>query len=111
LILRITRTLVGAALAASAALPAFAGPADRPPVVIQNMAFGAAPTGLKVGQTLLFKNDDAFEHTATAKGDFDLDLKPGQSGSVVLKHAGTIQVVCRYHPTMRLTLVVSGGAA
>jgi plastocyanin len=74
------------------------------------MAFGAAPAGLKVGQTLSFKNDDVFQHKATAKGDFDLDLKPGQSGSVVLKHAGTIQVMCRYHPTMMLTVVVRGGA-
>ncbi|GGF04442.1 hypothetical protein GCM10011611_07310 [Aliidongia dinghuensis] len=102
--------MVAAALAVAPSISgaqAIAKAGEPPTVVMQNLAFGPAPADLKVGETLVFRNDDSFRHTATARGDFDLDLKPGHSGSVVLKRAGTIQVTCRYHPTMKLTLTVA----
>lgn len=92
---------------AVAALPAAAA---SPVVSLNKMAFGPAPAGLTVGQAIVFRNDDIFEHTATSEGDFDLDLKPGQSGTVVLKRAGAYDIVCRFHPTMTLHLTVEPDA-
>ena len=79
---------------------------SKPVIVLDKMTFGAIPAGLTVGQVVEFRNADIFEHTATAPGDFDLDLKPGQSGEVPLHHAGTMTVTCRFHPTMKIVLTV-----
>jgi len=80
--------------------------ASPPVLTIHDMAFVPPPGPLVAGETLLVRNDDLFQHSATVKGVFDLDLKPGKSGSVVLGRAGTFEVTCRYHPTMKTRLVV-----
>jgi plastocyanin len=96
-----------AALAALAALAACARPPAVKTVVIDKMAYGAAPAGLHVGDSLTWRNQDILRHTATAKdGSFDVDLQPGASASVKLKSAGAVQVYCRYHPDMTMRLTV-----
>ena len=81
--------------------------AARHVVEIHNMAFGKAPSGLKAGDTILWKNRDMFRHTATdRKMSFDLDLEPGAQGETVLRNPGAIEVFCRYHPNMILHLQV-----
>lgn len=83
----------------------------RTTVSIRDMAFQPPSADLRAGDTLVFSNADSFRHTATAKGEFDLDLKPGQSRSVVLRHDGTYEVTCRYHPTMTIRLPVKPASA
>jgi len=95
--------ILGALLVAAGA---HAAPAAQPVLVIKDMAFVAPSQSLIAGKPLLVRNDDAFLHSATVKGEFSLDLKPGQSGSVVPDHAGTFEVTCRFHPTMKTKLVV-----
>ena len=85
---------------------AVAASAAPPVLSIHDMAFVAPAQKLTAGETLLVRNDDVFQHSATVKGVFDLDLKPGQGGRVTLPAAGTYQVTCRYHPTMKAQLVV-----
>jgi len=89
----------------------WAGPAAAAPVatiVIDKMAFGPAPKGLRVGQVVAWDNRDVLQHTATARGGgFDLMLKPGGKGQTKLKRAGRIAVYCRYHPGMTLMLNVA----
>jgi len=80
-------------------------------VVIHDMAFSRPSAALTSGDTLTFTNSDSFQHTATVPGEFDLVLKPGQSQGVVLNHAGTFEVTCRYHPTMKLKIVVQPAPA
>jgi plastocyanin len=76
-------------------------------VVIEKRKFGAVPANLRVGDRITWVNKDMFQHTATAKDkSFDLDLKPGASGTVVVRKAGAISVICRYHPGMRAMLKV-----
>ena len=78
-------------------------------ILIANMAFGAAPASLAVGDTIEWVNQDIFQHTATAwDGQFDVDLKPKTNGQTVLNKAGAIEVYCRYHPGMKLQLNVNG---
>jgi plastocyanin len=91
--------------------PAGARTSHTATVFIRDMAFQPPPAELKAGDTLVFSNADSFRHTATAKGEFDLDLRPGESRSVVLKHDGTYEVTCRYHPTMTIRLPVKPASA
>ena len=77
-------------------------------VTMANMGFGRPPPELHVGDTVEFVNADIFRHSATARdGGFDLDLAPKTSGRAVLTHAGSIEVYCRYHPGMTLSLAVA----
>ena len=87
--------------------PASAAPRTHS-VVIDKMKFGPMPAGLHAGDRIIWVNKDMFRHTATAKdGSFDIDLQPGASGVSVVRKAGAISVVCRYHPGMRAMLKVS----
>ena len=87
--------------------PALAAPRTHS-VVIDKMKFGPMPAGLHAGDRIVWVNKDMFRHTATAKdGSFDVDLQPGASGVSVVRKAGAISVVCRYHPGMRAMLKVS----
>ena len=83
-------------------------PARTYTVVIANMKYGAAPSELRVGDTIRWVNRDIFRHSATT-GDhsFDLDLAAGKSGSTLLRRAGTIAVSCKFHPGMKTSLVVA----
>lgn len=87
-------------------------PAVRKPqtvqIVIDQLAFGAPPPELHVGDTIQWVNHDMFLHSATAKdGQFDVELPPGATAGVVLQRSGIIQYYCRYHPGMTGQLSVS----
>ena len=86
-----------------------AAPAARTYVIRMNkMTFGPAPKGARVGDILVWVNDDFLRHTATARnGAFDVDLKPGAQARVVLKTPGEIAFYCRYHPGMKGRLIVA----
>ena len=72
------------------------------------MRFGPDPAGVRVGDKVVWVNRDIFHHTATARNPaFDVDLPPGASGQTVMRRAGTIAYVCRFHPGMRGHIVVA----
>lgn len=97
--------LAAAAVFALLAAPALA--ADYT-VVIKNMKFGPAPSGLHVGDVVTWQNDDILRHTATARDkSFDIDLPPHSSKELTLKKAGTFAFYCKFHPGMTGTLVVA----
>lgn len=76
-------------------------------VVVDKMAFGEMPTELHVGDTIIWKNDDMFRHSATA-GDqsFDVDLPVDTEVVMPLTVAGEWSFICKFHPGMTGTLVV-----
>jgi plastocyanin len=77
-------------------------------VVMSNMAFGALPSGLKVGDTIVWVNRDTVIHSVTARDhSFDLRLNPGQSGKLPLTKAGHIAIYCLFHPNMRGSITVA----
>lgn len=91
----------------SAALPAAAGAAEYS-VVIEKMKFGPLPDTLRVGDTIVWQNNDIFRHTATAADQsFDIDQPPGSEASMTLSTAGSIAFLCRFHPGMKSTLEVA----
>lgn len=95
-----------AALLLASAFPADASAAHHV-IEIKDMAFSPVPKNLKVGDTVEWKNSDIFRHTATAwMGSFDLDLIPGAHAQVTLRKPGTLNVYCRFHPTMVVRLSV-----
>ena len=100
--------LTAAASATAAALPATARTRTHT-IVMEKMRFGPSPSGLRVGDTIVWVNRDLFRHTATARNrSFDVDLAPNASGRTVLRTAGTVDYICRFHPGMtgRLTVAV-----
>lgn len=104
--------LLGPAVTAIAAfatsVPSAAAPAGHQYVVsISNMAYGSIPSGLKVGDSIVWVNKDSVPHTVTARDhSFDLRIGPGQRGRLNLTKTGTYQIYCIFHPPMRATLTV-----
>lgn len=92
--------LTVAATVAVTASPA-AARAKTHTIVMEGMKFGPSPTGMRVGDTLIWVNRDMFRHTATARNrSFDVDLLPGASGRTILRTGGNIAYICRFHPGM-----------
>ncbi len=64
----------------------------------------------KVGDRIIFKNDDGFAHNAfsdSESDEFDIGMqKPGQDVVVVMKNPGKVEVECAIHPNMHLTIDV-----
>jgi plastocyanin len=77
-------------------------------IVMDKMKFGPVPANIKAGDSILWVNRDMFRHTATAKdGSFNIDLAPGAKGKTVVRKAGTIAFLCKYHPGMRGVLRIA----
>lgn len=70
-------------------------------VEIKDLQFHPQDLTIKVGDTVVWKNLDAFAHTATATGKFNsyaIDSK--RSWKHTFKKAGVIDYACSVHPTM-----------
>ena len=77
-------------------------------IVVDKLAFGPAPADLHVNDVVEWSNADVLRHTATATdGSFDIDLPPGHKGRTVLKRAGVVTYICRFHPGMKGRLEVA----
>lgn len=106
---RLVIMLAGLLLMNALAVPAHAMAAAQAPVVhvivMDKMAFGPMPAGVRAGDIIEWVNRDIFEHSATARdGSFDVDLKPGATLRTKAKR-GTVAFFCKFHPTMQATLV------
>jgi plastocyanin len=102
--------LAGLLLLFAGAIPATAtGTAQAPRVhviVVDKMAFGPMPAGVRAGDIIEWVNHDIFEHSATARdGSFDIDLKPGATARMTAT-SGSFAFFCKFHPTMQASLVV-----
>jgi plastocyanin len=91
----------GAGLAVACLFSAGASEARTIRVRIVDMAFQPASVTAAVGDVVEWSNEDFVDHTATGSaGPFDVVIPAGKHRSVVLKHAGRVPYVCRFHPTM-----------
>lgn len=101
---------LGAGLAAAASGgAALAAPAPRVrTITMRDMVFGPVPADLKIGDVVVWANDDIFRHTATARDrSFDVDLAPKARRRMKLTRPGTFAFYCRFHPGMTGRLVVA----
>ncbi|MER8371838.1 cupredoxin family copper-binding protein [Mesorhizobium sp. M1396] len=76
-------------------------------VTIDKLVFSPAAVEAKVGDTIEWVNKDAFAHTATLKGGWEVTIPPKKSASLTLKAAGSVDYFCRFHPNMKGRLVVA----
>lgn len=78
-------------------------------VVMEGVAVSPRNLTVKAGDTVVWVNKDPFPHTATAQNrSFDSgEIASGKSWKFRAKTAGTFDYVCKLHPTMRGTLVVT----
>ena len=76
----------------------------------KNKRFSIETLELKVGDTIVFKNDDAVVHnvySTSAGHSFNLKTQvPGVASPISFSSPGTVQVRCAFHPTMKLSVVV-----
>ncbi len=94
-------------LSVANAAPARAAPKVHT-IVMNKMAYGPSPTGLRAGDVILWVNKDMFRHTATARDkSFNVDLPAGKSARMIVKKAGLINYYCIYHPGMKGQLAVA----
>ena len=98
----LSRRALSGGLAAGLLWPVVARAAPKVhTVVIDKMAFGPGPVGVRAGDTIVWVNRDILRHTATARDkSFDVDLAPGASGRTVVRKAGAVAYFCRFHPGM-----------
>jgi plastocyanin len=104
-LLALTGGMVPASAASRTKRPATAQAHQVHVIVIDKMAYGPMPTGMRAGDIIEWVNHDILEHSATARdGSFDVDLKPG--ATVRSKAAaGSVAFFCKFHPTMTGVLV------
>ncbi|PZV33391.1 cupredoxin domain-containing protein [Mesorhizobium kowhaii] len=76
-------------------------------VTIDKLVFSPATVEAKVGDTIEWVNKDAFAHTATVKGGWEVMIPPKKSASLTLQKAETVDYFCRFHPNMKGRLVVA----
>ncbi len=77
-------------------------------VVMKNLEIAPAQITAKVGDTIVWDNQDVFAHTATATDkSFDVMLPPKKSGSLKVTKAGTFDYFCKFHPNMKAKLIVA----
>ncbi|HET7197484.1 MAG TPA: cupredoxin family copper-binding protein [Burkholderiales bacterium] len=77
-------------------------------MAIEGMQFVPARLEVSAGDTVTWTNRDLVPHTVTAAGAGleSGNIAPGASWKFTARRAGAIAYVCRYHPSMKATLVV-----
>jgi plastocyanin len=94
------------------ALAALAAPAAAADHVISQKGKQFDPTTLrvKVGDRVLFENDDETTHNVFSRSPgnvFNVGIQqPGSSSPVTFEEAGSVEVRCAIHPGMKLTIEV-----
>jgi plastocyanin len=76
-------------------------------VVMMASSFAPLTLTLKLGDAVVWRNDDFFPHTAPAAGVFDSkSIAVGASWTYRPKAVGEYAYICTFHPNMRGTLKV-----
>lgn len=94
------------------ALSAFAAPALAEDHVVSQKGklFQPEAIRVKVGDRVLFNNDDEITHNVfsrAAGNSFNVGIQqPGSSSPVTFQEAGSVEVRCAIHPSMKLTIQV-----
>jgi plastocyanin len=104
---------VAAMLVCVGAWAAHATPAEAKTwtVKITGMQFDPATVTVATGDTVVWVNEDPFQHTVTSSGARRFDshaIAPGAKWRYDASTPGRYPYLCTFHPTMRATLIVKG---
>lgn len=84
---------------------------DEFEVAQKNKSFTEEKLTIKVGDTVNFPNQDPIHHNVFSLSEaktFDLgSYEKGHSKSITFDQAGTIEVECAIHPSMRMIIEVT----
>jgi plastocyanin len=98
-------------VAVSLALAAVSASAGEFVITQKDKAFAPGSLKIKVGDSVLFKNEDGFAHNVFSLSDpksFDLgSYGKGESKTVVFDKPGTVEVECAIHPNMKMNIEVA----
>ncbi len=76
-------------------------------VAIRAMQFVPAAIEVKVGDTVVWTNEDVVPHTVTAAGELDSQsIGTKQAWSYAARKTADFAYSCTFHPTMKGTLTV-----
>jgi plastocyanin len=81
--------------------------ADTVTVTIDKLAFSPKEVSVKAGDTVEWVNKDAFAHTATVKGGWEVMIPPKKTASRVMQAGDTVEYFCRFHPNMKGRITVT----
>jgi len=76
-------------------------------VTIDKLVFSPAAISVKAGDTVEWVNKDAFAHTATVKGGWEVMIPPKKTASRVMTATDTVDYFCRFHPNMKGKITVA----
>jgi plastocyanin len=78
---------------------------------MKNLAFSPTAIHAKVGQTVVWANQDGPPHNVTYQGGpkfkSSSTLNTGQTFTLKLTQPGTIQYFCSIHPFMKASIIVT----
>ena len=103
--MRFARVLPAAAVVLAAGMTSAL--AETITVTIDRLAFSPAAISVKAGDTVEWVNKDAFAHTATVKGGWEVAIPPKKTASRVMTATDTVDYFCRFHPNMKGTIAVA----
>ena len=101
---------IAVALVVSAIGPASVALAEEYVISQKKRKFSPKVVNAKIGDTVVFLNDDRFAHNlfSETKG-FEFDVRkqmPGDRYTMKLERKGTFEVRCAIHPRMQMTIHV-----
>jgi amicyanin len=76
------------------------------PVSMKNFAFDPAVLSIKVGDTVIWTNNDSAGHDVSGSGFKSPIMSNGQSYSYTFTSAGTFDYICAIHPSMKGQVIV-----
>lgn len=79
-------------------------------VSIQNFAFSQSSISIKKGHTVIWTNKDSAPHTVTADSDSGIEsptINANGTYSFTFNSTGTFAYHCKFHPSMKGTVVVA----
>jgi len=114
-----TLTLGLAACGQDPTTPDQAAPGEQQPagdeVVVEGFRFSPQQLEVTTGTTVVWRNNDGINHTATAgqpdavDGNFDVEMpEAGTSGEHTFDEPGTYAYFCRFHESMTGEIIVTG---
>ncbi len=91
---------------------ASSGGAQAPKIIAQrDISFAPRTVTIKVGEQVIFRNDDPFGHNVYSPAQesiFDIGLQePGTETPVTFAVPGEFTIQCRIHPKMRAKVTVT----
>ena len=102
-----TRRLIALSVLAAGVVFTATAQAAEHVVVMDGVKFDPATLTVQRGDSVVWKNNDPFPHTATAQGLFDSkEIAPGKSFKWTARKAGSYDYVCTLHPGMKGSITV-----